>query len=136
MPNADPESVSKWGQPFERWISEAGDNHCSHAESSYIIIGLSYSYYKHCMPIGIEFYLHSKIPVKRYTQPNNDHFASWSGWTIYVLIGPFMFWHKWSWGTTYANISDPGRPTMSSINGPLMPGPFMLWQLSTSLTRK
>ena len=37
--------------------------------------------------------------------------------TIYVLIGPFMFWHKWS-----------GGPIMSNINGPpgpLMAGPFM-----------
>ena len=24
-----------------------------------------------------------------------------SGWTIYVLIGPFMLWHKWSGRTNY-----------------------------------
>ena len=48
--------------------------------------------------------------------------------TIYVLIGPFMFWHKWSRGTIYDNISGPAGPIMSNINGPprpLMAGPFM-----------
>ena len=38
--------------------------------------------------------------------------------TIYVLIGTFMFWHKWSGGTIYDNISGPARPIMSNINGP------------------
>ena len=34
-----------------------------------------------------------------------------------------MFWHKWSGGTIYYNISGPGGPIMSNINGP--PGPLM-----------
>ena len=41
-----------------------------------------------------------------------------SGWTIYVSIGPFMFWHKWPGGTIYDNISGLGGPIMSNINGP------------------
>ena len=42
--------------------------------------------------------------------------------------GPFMFWHKWSGGTIYHNISGPAGTIMSNINGPprpLMAGPFM-----------
>ena len=39
-----------------------------------------------------------------------------------------MFWHKWSGGTIYDNISGPAGPIMSNIigpPGPLMAGPFI-----------
>ena len=36
--------------------------------------------------------------------------------TINVLIGPFMFWHKWSGGTIYDKISVPAGPIMLNIN--------------------
>ena len=58
-----------------------------------------------CMPSSIDNHLAIAIDVAISSIYRQLH--TWTR-TIYVLPGPFMFWHKWSGGTIYDNINGPG----------------------------